>query len=265
MLGYAFYDGVDICVLTTGVEWWLYLPREAGLPEERRFATLQIRDDPIEQLADDLSTFLGKANLLSREAERRAKQVLEARREADRLNTEIPEVRKQMQAGPDDELVDLVRKRVYEKVNLRPAREQVAAVLRGSRVPLVVTPDPPTPSPVPKPTPPDANRTATPKPTGIRLWEKRYDINYWKDIPIRVAEALHERHAADFDRVLTLQGRKIPRASRNPYDLPRARAEVGSSGIYIHVHGSSTALKKSAIRMLELFGHDPADLEILYD
>ena len=33
VLGYAFHEGVDICVLTTGLEWWLYLPREKGSPK----------------------------------------------------------------------------------------------------------------------------------------------------------------------------------------------------------------------------------------
>ena len=32
MLSYAFHEGVDICVLTTGLEWWFYLPREKGPP-----------------------------------------------------------------------------------------------------------------------------------------------------------------------------------------------------------------------------------------
>ncbi len=47
MLGYAFNEGVDICVLTTGWEWWLYLPREKGRPEERRFAELSLDDDTV--------------------------------------------------------------------------------------------------------------------------------------------------------------------------------------------------------------------------
>ena len=38
VLGYAFHEGVDICVLTTGLEWWLYLPRDSGPPPERRQA-----------------------------------------------------------------------------------------------------------------------------------------------------------------------------------------------------------------------------------
>ena len=32
VIGYAFHQGVDICVLTTGLEWWLYLPMEKGPP-----------------------------------------------------------------------------------------------------------------------------------------------------------------------------------------------------------------------------------------
>ena len=43
VLGYAFHEGVDICVLTTGEEWWLYLPREPGEPLKRRFAVLILK------------------------------------------------------------------------------------------------------------------------------------------------------------------------------------------------------------------------------
>jgi len=31
VLGYAFYEGVDICALSDGLQWWLYLPREPDL------------------------------------------------------------------------------------------------------------------------------------------------------------------------------------------------------------------------------------------
>ena len=55
VLGYAFHEGVDICVLTTGLEWWLYLPRESGQPSERRFAVLKVTDDPVEQLLEDFN------------------------------------------------------------------------------------------------------------------------------------------------------------------------------------------------------------------
>ncbi len=42
VLSYAFYEGVDICALSDGLQWWLYLPRESGSHEERRFSVLHL-------------------------------------------------------------------------------------------------------------------------------------------------------------------------------------------------------------------------------
>lgn len=85
MLRYAFYEGVDICALTTGLEWWLYLPREGGSPMERRFAVLQVREDPVDQLIDGLKTFLARENLRSGQARKQAQQVLQAQRRAGKI------------------------------------------------------------------------------------------------------------------------------------------------------------------------------------
>lgn len=142
VLGYAFYEGINICVLTNGPEWRIYLPKEDGPPEERCFANLDLMNGPIERLAEDLEAFLGKENLLGKRSERRAKEVLKARRQADHLNSKLPEIWSQMVREPDQRLVELVVDRAYEELNLRPAPEQVQAVLRGSPVPTVTPPKP---------------------------------------------------------------------------------------------------------------------------
>lgn len=144
-LGYAFDEGVDICVLTTGLEWKLYLPREAGPHDQRLFATLRLEHDPLDQMAEDLETFLGKENLLSGRSERRAKEVLKARRQAHHLNAKLPKIWSRMVQGPDGKLVELVIERSYEELNLRPTADQVKAVLRGSPVPAVTPPKPAAP------------------------------------------------------------------------------------------------------------------------
>ena len=265
VIGYAFHQGVDICVLTTGLEWWLYLPMEKGPPEKRLFVTLRIAEDRIEQLADDLQTFLGRDNLLSGQGRRRAKQVLKARHEADRMNIELPEVWKSMLAGPDDDLVELVRQRAYEKLDLRPDSRHVAAMLSGSPVPTVLPPAPATPAPDSTQQKPALKPTLPGKPTGIRLWGEPYEIKYWIDILRLVAEALHQRHGDDFDRILDYRTRSgNPFASRNTDDL-RYPTPAGSTGIYLEKNLNGKQIRQRAFFFLERFGHSPSDLEILYD
>ena len=264
VLGYAFHEGVDICVLTNGLEWWLYLPLEKGPPKERRFTSLRIKVDPITQLTDDFNTFLSKENLVNGNAHKRAKQALQAKKEADFLNDQLPGIWKSMLTGPDDDLVELVRQRTYEKVNLRPDRKQVATLLRGSPVqpPCCVSGVPAKPAPIP-PKPP--NQRAKPKkPTGFRIWDEYYLFEKWNRMLISVGEALYRRHTSEFDRVLTLQGHKRPYASRNPDDL-RAAHQVGSSGIYFETSLNAKGIEKRSYEFLALFDYPPSDLDILYE
>ena len=278
VIGYAFHQGVDICVLTTGLEWWLYLPMEKGPPEKRLFVTLRIAEDRIEQLSDDLQAFLGRDNLLNGQAGRKAKQVLKARHLADRMKIELPKIWKSMVDGPDEELVALVRQRAYEKLDLRPDGQQVAAVLRGSPVPPVVLPGPGKPKPpVDPPEPPSEAPISTPKPkprrtptpstrpSGIRLWGEQYEVKYWIDVLRIVAEALHQRHGTDFDLVLAHRSKRgNPHASRNPDDL-RHPTQVGATGIYLDKNLNAAAVRRRAEFFMKLLGHRPSDLEILFD
>ena len=215
-------------------------------------------------MTDDFETFLGRDNLLNRQAEDRAKRVLQARRDAARLQTEIPKVWENMRSGSDAELVDLVQKRVYEKVNLRLNKDQVAAVLRGDPVPPAIDGNGQSPNP---PHPPGSGPTLVPgqAPSGFRLWGARRDVQTARAVLVGVAEALSLQHGDGFDQILTKKGLKHPWASRDRTDIPRASAKVGSSGICIDVNFSAADAIRRAVRLIEFFGHSASDLEVLYD
>lgn len=266
VLGYAFHEGVDICVLTTGLEWWLYLPRESGPPAERRFAVLKVTEDPVEQLVDDFNAFLSKETLVSGEAERRAEAVLRARLEADRLNKEIPGIWQRILTTPDEDLLELLSKRVYDKLGLRPTREQVSAALAGSPIPSAVVPSEPPKQPPPPTTPErqEEGRKPTRRPVAILLWGERTAISRHLQVVELVANALREKHAADFERILELRGRKHAYV-RSSKDGMHAARRVAETDYFVDVHGNADALRKRAEQFLSHFGHSPDDLKILYD
>ena len=271
VLGYAFFEGVDVCVLTNGLEWWLYLPREEGPPEERRFTALLIKDDPIEQLADDLETFLGKDNLVGGRAKKRAKKVLEAKHQAAFLDSKLPGLWKSMQQRPDDELVELLMQRTYDELNLRPEKNQVVAVLRGSPVPTVVSSSRrvaqiSSPATRTHKGQKKSTRSHTNRPTSIMIWNKHYQVKIWKDILLHVADALHNEHGTKFiDRMLAYRtARDKPYASLRQRDLREGRA-IPSTDVYLETNLSAKDIQKVAHMLLGFFGHPPSDLEILYD
>ena len=283
VLRYAFHEGVDICVLTTGLEWWLYLPRESGRPSERRFAVLKVADDPVEQLLGDFNAFLSKETLVNGQAERRAKAVRKAGLEAAQLNKEIPTIWTQMLNTPDDELVELLSKRVYERVSLRATEEQLVAALQGSPIPSASIPTSPVlailTDPVAAPlasTPSEQQQPAkrrppqpSKKPGEMELWGERYKINSHADALRRVLDILHERHGDDFHRVLEVRGHKYPYAARDPQMFSkegrRYHYQQMSSGYFFDLWLSAKGFKRRAGQFLECFGYSASDFKVLYD
>ena len=244
MLGYAFYEGVDICVLTTGLEWQLYLPMEHGPPEERRFTAFHIQRG--EKIETELENYLSKDNLLSGQAKERAKKVLQNAK----IKAELPRIIQSILTEPDDELVYLVRQRTEESINLRPGRDQVIEALRERTSP---TPGPDNPGPPPPPQPGD-------KPTYIRLWGEKRPVRSGIDVLIQATRMLHKQHGDDLIDRLLARGY----ASRNSEAYNRSR-EVKPLGIHVNSNLKIKASISKARTFLELMDHPPSDLEVLYD
>jgi len=270
VLMYAYREGVDVCVLTDGLQWWLYLPREKGDPEKRRFAALNVDEDPVEQLCDDLNDFLGRESLRSGHAERRAAQVLKALQEAQKLEEKMPAIWQQMLHEPDNELVDLIGQRVYDKLSLRPSHTQIIAAMRSEPIPPRThgptlragrTPAPPVSPPEKR-----SRRRPTQRPAAIKLWGERHAVGSHKDILMTVVEELCQRHRGSFDRtVATLKTGKHQYVSAGRGSVRGTNISQTASGHYVDVNLSAATIKSRAVDLMEAFGHRESDLEYLYE
>lgn len=256
LLGYAFHDGVTICVLTDGLEWRLYLPREAGPPDKRRFALLRLRDDPVEQSADDLEAFLSRDAVRSGKAERDAAKALKRLQEESDIARRLPEIWRKMRTKPDEELVDLVRSKVYAELRLSPSAEQVALVLSGQDV----TSNRPT-SNIDTPMPTKAKKDKSPKITEATVFGVKGELNAWKWLPVFVAEQVYARHQRDFlARTAQLKGHKRLYVSRDPHTMSRPE-QIGSSDIFIETNWTREECIRLSHKLLELFQHSASDLQ----
>ncbi len=271
LMGYAFHEGVDICVLTNGLEWWLYLPREPGPAASRRFAELRLSSSSHRQVADDLEAYMGKANLNSGEAERRAKEALSKLREADRLKTEMPRVWRRMLDEPDQDLVDLFAMRVHERTRLWPSPEALAAVLQGKlsdSVPVARPGNPPKDThPLvqrpPKRSPKTVAGKAWTRPRTVVLWGIATGVTRWTGVMVCVAEAVYQRHPHDFlERTKAMAGKKRPFASQDPADLIRA-GQIASAEVWVETNFSADDTLKKCRKLLEIFGYSASDLDVL--
>ena len=258
---YAFAEGVDICVLTNGVEWRLYLPMQGGVRfGERRFATLRTREDPLERLESDLEAFLSKANLVDGTALQLAEARWTQARRDEALEKAIPEAWRRMLTGPDVNLLDLLCRRVDEQASLQPTREEVRRTL--GRILPSYDPRPPTrpsgPDPsVPPPETPDPD--SDPKPSGVRLWGRNMPVSSWMRVLVLVLEGLHDRHGADqFERVL----RRLVTRRRDTLSRP---VQVGDTGFWINRSIPIPEIHRRSYASLKAFGHPPTDLELIFD
>lgn len=272
MLSYAFHEGVDICVLTNGTEWWLFLPREKGEPMERRFKAMDLLQEPIEQLMEDLVAFLHKESLGNGEAERKAKLVLKANLEIEQLKKELPSIWQQMLDEPDEELVEVITKRVYADIDLRPTPDQISMLLNGRPMANQT----PAPSPA-KATAPSTSfkKTAssrgsskrkpksTAKPEAFSLFGIRHPFKNYRRMLLFVVEELHDRNPSKIADATKLGTEKFPYATTNPKVLSR-HFRLKNTDYYVYWQLSSSAMQERAIRFLELYGFEEADLELIF-
>ncbi len=262
LLWYAFHEAADICALTNGLEWRLYLPR---VPGERCFAVLKIKEDPIRRSAEDLDAFLSLRALETMagrvsEAEAHASRVLEAKLQPSLLEEKMPDIWDRMMTDADEELVELVTKRVYEELNLRPNKQQVAAVIRSQPV----TPTPLPPQPVDRKRSRFRRNPRLPVPTSVLLFGTRYPCKTHRDGLGTVADVLYDRDPNAFTKLMVLRGRSRPHLSRNPEELTRPK-QVRMSGIFVETNLSGQQMWERARLFMRHLGYSEDDLALEYD
>lgn len=262
-LNYAFHEGIPLCVLTTGVDWWLYLSLdETSAPHDRHFAKLNMQADPIEEIEDCIQSCLGHDAVVEGSARDRAKQMLDDRKNEERLLAEIPRAWRRLLDRPDDLLIELVQEDVRTHVGLTPNREQITAFLRDSLSRAQTTRSP---QPVPPPvTPPVESPSVGKHPIAFALWGVRHPVRQWSGLWLGVAEAVYERHSHEFERAFQLRGRSRQYITPSPEGHIHAR-RIGNSPYYADVNLSAVGCVRRAGKLLEHFGYRADELEILYE
>ena len=275
LLGYAFYEGVVLCALTNGREWWLYLPREGGKPETRKFAQLNLETDTPDDLAEQMQLFLAKSNLESGKAERAGKERLLDKRERD--------VWKQMLERPHRGLVQTITDHIEQETGTRPSQSRVAALLSETSF------DAPVLSSVSTLANKDdaasrakqgASDTASAsggkrkvapptKVKGVRLWGDFKEANSWNSAYASLANELYKKHPDEFFQKVESLGRgsKFPwfsydkEACSKRYN-PAKPLEDSHPTIFAFVSMSANNLVTRSRKLLETFGYPSDDANI---
>jgi hypothetical protein len=82
---------------------------------------------------------------------------------------------------------------------------------------------------------------------------------YWKDLLVTVAEEMYRRHAAEFDRCLSLRGPRMSYFSTNASELKQP-AHIPGSKYFAETYLNANSIVRRSRELIELFGYTADDL-----
>lgn len=126
LLEYAFTDGVELAVLTNGPLWWLFLPLSGGSWQQRRFFTIDVREQNSRDASSHFRTFLSKGAVGDKSALHKAQTIHAGKEKKRRISETIPRAWNTLLCDPDEELLELLASKVEGMCGYRPEPEQLA-------------------------------------------------------------------------------------------------------------------------------------------
>lgn len=130
LLKYSFTDGVEIAILTNGFVWWFYLPLDSGMWQQRKFFTIDIKQQAPEVACSHFIEFLGRDTVASGNALFKAKEIKAGKEKEKLISQTIPKAWEYLLSEPDELLVELFADTVESMCGHRPELEQLAQRLK---------------------------------------------------------------------------------------------------------------------------------------
>ena len=262
---YAVQEDVKLAVLTDGIIWWFCLPLLKGTPEEKRFHTMDLNERKAEEIARNFENFLSKENVISGKAAKAAEQIHDARLKLILIKRNLPQAWRRVLSEPEKWLYDVLAEATNELCGHRPDKETVEKFIK-----LQIDPKADLAS-VLKPKTPEApkeSKAAVKKEdlTGKSIVSftfrgKKYEVNSWKAMLLKICEVVAADRPDDFEMVLTLSGPTREYFSTNPYELLTCEKIPGIE-MYVDVNLSAMGVVALSHRILSLFGYKEKDLSI---
>lgn len=112
---YAFQQGVKLAILTNGITWQFYLPLEEGSWEQRRFFTIDLMEQSIEDAIEKFESLLSRKTIESGNAYQKAKSLFDGRQKNKIIKENLPKAWQKLISEPDEMLVELLNE-TLEKI-----------------------------------------------------------------------------------------------------------------------------------------------------
>ena len=132
LLNYSFKQGVQLAILTNGVTWWFYLPLKEGAWTNRKFYTIDFKNQSENEIAEKLIPFLSKENVLSDKSIRTAEETLKSKNREKEIENSLPVVWKNLLNKPIPEFIQLLADETEKYCGYRPTDKYVTEFLNNN-------------------------------------------------------------------------------------------------------------------------------------
>jgi len=265
LLNYSFQEGVKLSILTNGITWWFYLPLHEGSWEQRKFYTIEIYDQNAEEIVGRFIDYLAKENVISGKAITNAEAIYESRQKKYLIKETLPKAWNKLISEPDELLIDLIAESTEKLCGYKPDHSTVEDFISANLSEIEISHRPGIKRKV------DLPRRKVSKGkiesykgksvTAFTFKDTRYDVKFWKDILIKICNLMNSIHRNDFERVLSLQGRKRPYFTRKANEL-RIPGKVEGTDIFVEINLSANSIVKMCLDVLSLFSYSEEDFNI---
>ncbi|HOO54372.1 MAG TPA: type I restriction endonuclease [Methanothrix sp.] len=89
----------------------------------------------------------------------------------------------------------------------------------------------------------------------------QYDVDSWKNMLLKICDIMQTSHKDQFDKVLSLRGRKLAYFSKNPTELSLPEP-ISGTDIYVETSHSADRIVKISKDIIKLFGYSEDDLSV---
>ena len=128
---YAFQQGVKLAILTNGITWQFYLPLEEGSWEQRRFFTIDLMEQSIDDAIEKFESLLSRKNIESGNAYQKAKSLYEGRQKNKIIKENLPKAWQKLISEPDEMLVELLNETLEKISGYKAENSQITDFLQS--------------------------------------------------------------------------------------------------------------------------------------
>lgn len=130
LLKYSFNHGVQIAVLTNGLLWWFYLPLMRGYWQQRKFFTIDIKQQESRIAAQYFVEYLSRDYIANGSAIEKAESLKKSREKKDKVDQTLPRAWQQLIEEADELLLDLLTEKVESLCGYRPDKNTVLVFIK---------------------------------------------------------------------------------------------------------------------------------------